>query len=285
MTQSMKILITGGNGMVARAAKRIFESLGDEVVSVTKEELDISNRSDVCNLLASVRPDAVVNCAAYTNVDGCESNEEICFAVNSIGVENLAIESRSIGAKFVTISTDYVFDGTSNGFYIEEDVPNPIGVYGKSKLDGESRAIAANEKSIIVRSGWIYGSGGTNFLSIVPERLLRGEPVTAISDSYGTPTFADDLCRSIRTLIAVDASGVFHVSNSGEGTSYHGFAQEVAHNLGIPSDLVTAISEKQVSRPAQRPMSSKLASVRLKDVGLDAPRDWRIALRECLSVK
>jgi dTDP-4-dehydrorhamnose reductase len=200
-------------------------------------------------------------------------------------VENLAIESRSIGAKFVTISTDYVFDGTSNGFYIEEDVPNPISVYGKSKLDGESRAIAANEKSIIVRSGWIYGSGGTNFLSIVPERLLRGEPVTAISDSCGTPTFADDLCRSIRTLIAVDASGVFHVSNSGEGTSYHGFAQEVAHNLGIPSDLVTAISEKQVSRPAQRPMSSKLASVRLKDVGLDAPRDWRIALRECLSVK
>jgi dTDP-4-dehydrorhamnose reductase len=281
----MKILITGGNGMVARAAKRIFESLGDEVVSVTKEELDISNRGDVCNLLASVRPDAVVNCAAYTNVDGCESNKDICFAVNSFGVENLAIESRYIGAKFVTISTDYVFDGTSNGFYTEEDVPNPISVYGKSKFDGEMRAIVANEKSIVVRAGWIYGHGGTNFLSVVAEKIAKGDSVTAISDSFGTPTLADDLCRTMRALLDTDATGIFHIANSGEGTSYHGFAVEVANSLGSSSETISEISDGQLSRPAPRPVSSKLRSIRLKNFDIGPLRDWKEALAEFLQGK
>jgi len=281
----MKILITGGNGMVARAAKRIFESLGDEVVSISKEQLDIGNLSDVNSGLESISPDAVFNCAAYTNVDGCESDSGLCFQVNAVGVENLASASRRIGAKFVTISTDYVFDGGSPDFYTEEDTPNPISVYGKSKLEGERRALSVNQSSVVVRSGWIYGHGGTNFLSVVADKLSSGQSVTAISDSYGTPTFADDLCSSIRSLMDADASGIFHISNSGDGTSYHGFAVEVADALGLSSDLVAAISEKQLSRPAPRPVSSKLASVRLKDFGLKPPRDWRIALRDYLSVK
>ena len=281
----MKILITGGNGMVARAAKRIFESRGDEVVSVTKEDLDISSRDDVRSLMISVRPDAVVNCAAYTNVDGCESNEELCFAVNATGVENLAIESREIGARFVTISTDYVFDGASSDFYTEDDAPNPISVYGKSKLGGERRALAANDESIIVRSGWIYGHGGTNFLSVVAEKISRGESVTAISDSFGTPTFADDLCNAIRDILDSDARGIFHIANSGDGTSYHGFAAQVAEALRGSSESVSEISEKQLSRPAPRPHSSKLKSIRLSDFGIGAPRDWREALGEYLNSK
>lgn len=281
----MKILITGGNGMVARAAKRIFEFRGDEVVSVTKEDLDISSREDVRSVMNSVRPDAVVNCAAYTNVDGCESNEEICFAVNSIGVENLAIESREIGARFVTISTDYVFDGKSSGFYTEDDDPNPISIYGKSKLEGERRALASNDESIIVRSGWIYGHGGTNFLSVVAEKISRGESVPAISDSFGTPTFADDLCNTIRDLLGCDARGIFHIANSGDGTSYHGFAVEIAKNLHRSPESVSEVSEKQLSRPAPRPHSSKLKSKRLSDFGIVAPRDWKEALREYLNSK
>jgi len=281
----MKILITGGNGMVARAAKRIFESRGDEVVSVTREDLDISSRDYVRSLMNSVRPDAVVNCAAYTNVDGCESNEELCFAVNATGVENLAIESREIGARFVTISTDYVFDGASSDFYTEYDAPNPISVYGKSKLEGERRALTANDESIIVRSGWIYGHGGTNFLSVVAEKISRGESVTAISDSFGTPTFADDLCRVIRSLLDAKVTGIFHVANEGEGTSYHGFAVEVAKALRVSTDLISEISEKQLSRPAPRPSSSKLRSIRLSKNHFDNPRDWKEALGEFIDSK
>jgi dTDP-4-dehydrorhamnose reductase len=281
----MKILITGGNGMVARAAKRIFQAAGDEVISFSKEDLDISDAEAVNQALSSVKPDAVMNCAAYTNVDGCESNEALCFAVNSTGVGNLASASKRVGARFATISTDYVFDGGSFDFYTENDFPNPISVYGKSKLEGERRALEANEESIIVRSGWIYGQGGTNFLSIIADKLLQGDSITAISDSFGTPTFADDLCRAIRSLLDANATGIFHVANEGEGTSYHGFAVEVAKALKVPTDLVSEISEKQLSRPAPRPTSSKLRSARLSEIDIEPLSDWKEALAGFLNSK
>ena len=271
--------------MVARAAKRIFEALGDEVHSLNKVQLNIADRDAVRGVLTTLRPDAVVNCAAFTNVDLCESESELCFSVNAIGVGNLAAESEGIGAKFVTISTDYVFDGEKVGFYTETDTPNPISVYGKSKLEGERLAQLANSKSIIVRSGWIYGHGGTNFLSVIVDKLVAGDKVTAISDSYGTATFSDDLVRTIHSLLDRDSTGVFHIANEGEGTSYHGFAVEVANQLGISADVIGEISEKALSRPAPRPRMSRLKSVRLKEFGIESPRNWRSALADYISAK
>ena len=167
----MKILITGANGMVAKAAIDYCRSIGDEVTALTRQEFDIANTAEVEGLLTRQNPAAVINCAAYTDVDGAETNQEICYRANALGVENLALASKKVNCAFVTISTDFVFDGTKNDFYNQRDTPNPQSVYAKSKLEGEIRARNSYARSIIVRSGWIYGSGGTNFLSVMPKLL------------------------------------------------------------------------------------------------------------------
>jgi dTDP-4-dehydrorhamnose reductase len=158
----MKILITGANGMVARAAVEYCRSIGDETVALTRQELDIADREAVLKTFEREKFEAVLNCAAYTDVDGAEANIDKCYAANAEGVENLALASKQIGCAFVTISTDYVFDGAKRDFYTQKDTPCPQGVYAKSKLEGEIRARNAYARSIIVRSGWIYGAGGAN---------------------------------------------------------------------------------------------------------------------------
>lgn len=275
----MKIIITGANGMVAGAAIKHCLSIGDTVFPMTRQRLDIANKTAVLTILEEIRPDAVLNCAAYTDVDGAESKPEAAYAANSTGVENLAIGCRETGAVFVTISTDYVFDGANAGFYTEEDEPNPQSVYARSKLEGEQRAAAAYEMSIIVRSGWIFGHGGTNFLSVMGKLLSEGKTVKAISDSYGTPTYAGDLARRLRELAGMDASGIYHVTNSGEGTSYFGFAEKVCEIGGFDRGLLEAVSFADLKRPAPRPTSSKLGSVR----GLDSLPGWEDGLRRHLA--
>jgi dTDP-4-dehydrorhamnose reductase len=274
----MKILITGANGMVASAAVRHCLSIGDTVFPMTRQRLDISDRTAVLTILEEITPDAVLNCAAYTKVDGAESEREKAYAANSTGVENLAMACREVGSAFVTISTDYVFDGARTGFYTEEDAPNPRSVYAKSKLEGEQRAGAANEKAIIVRTGWIFGHGGTNFLSVMGRMMAEGKTVKAIHDSYGMPTYATDLAARLRDLAGMDASGVFHVTNSGEGTSYFGFAEKVCEIGGYDKGFLEAVSFDDLRRPAPRPTNSKMASVR----GLNALPHWEDALRQYL---
>jgi dTDP-4-dehydrorhamnose reductase len=281
----MKVLITGANGMVARAAVEHCRSLGDEVVGVTRQELDIADRDVVFRSLDTIRPKLVLNCAAYTDVDGAETNVDVSYAANSTGPENLAAATKEFESIFVTISTDYVFDGENDGFYTEDDKPNPQGVYAKSKLEGEVRAAAANPESIIVRSGWIYGHHGTNFLSVMHKLLSGGKKITAISDSFGTPTYAGDLVVRLRELAELKTSGVFHATNSGPGTSYLEFAKTVAEIGGYDPDLVGAVSKDSLQRPAPRPTSSKLACVRSEALGLSPVRDWREALMDFLSGK
>jgi dTDP-4-dehydrorhamnose reductase len=276
----MKVLITGANGMVARAAVRHCLAIGDTVFPMTRQRLDIADRTAVLTILEEIRPDAVLNCAAYTNVDGAETNEEEAYAANCFGPENLAIGCREVGSRFVTISTDYVFDGTKPGFYTEEDAPNPQGVYGKSKLEGERRAAAVNDMSIIVRSGWIYGHGGTNFLSIMGKLLAEGKTLKAIANSYGTPTYARDLAVRLRDLAGLDASGIYHVTNAGEGTSYYGFAEKVREIGGYDKRLLEKVSFADLKRPAPRPVSSKLGSVRR----LDPLPDWEDAVKRYLEI-
>ena len=280
----MKVLITGANGMVARAAAEHCRRIGDEVFALTREELNIADTDAVYDWLRSQRPDAVLNCAAYTDVDGAEVNPEASRLANTIGVENLAASSKSVGARFVTISTDYVFDGENRGFYTEDDAPNPRGVYAVTKYDGEVAAARANPASAIVRSGWIYGHGGTNFLSVMHSLLGQGKGIKAIGDAYGTPTFANDLARRLRELAGTEASGLFHVTNSGDGTSYFKFAEKICQIGGYDKELIERVSNDDLKRPAPRPVSSKLASVRMKDVGLDLLRDWKSALEDFLSL-
>src|SRR5215203_1085999 len=223
----MKILITGANGMVARAAIEHCRQFGDKVVALTRQQLDIADGRAVSKCFGSHTPDAVINCAAFTDVDGAEAKPDAARSANTIGVRNLAEASKETGSRFVTISTDYVFDGEKPGFYTENDPPNPRGVYAETKYEGELAATEANPDSVIVRSGWIYGNGGTNFLSVMHRLLGEEKNIKAIEDAYGTPTFANDLAKRLRELAGQNVSGIFHVTNAGSGTSYLGFAEKV----------------------------------------------------------
>lgn len=281
----MKIIITGANGMVARAAIDHCGSIGDEVFGLTRQELDIADRDAVLKILAEIKPDAVLNCAAFTDVDGAESAETSCYAANSDGVEHLAVACSKAGSAFVTISTDYVFDGANTGAYTQRDTPDPQGVYARSKLEGEIRARNAYARSIIVRSGWIYGQGGTNFLSVMHNLLADGRPIRAISDAYGTPTYAVDLARRLRELVDLDMPCVFHVTNSGAGTSYLGFAEAVCKAGGFDRRLLQSVSKDDLKRPAPRPASSKLACIFSERFGLNPLPDWTDSLARFLETE
>ena len=279
----MKILITGANGMVARATIAHCKKIGDEVSTLTRQELNIADAEAVYSWFETLRPDAVLNCAAYTDVDGAETNPEASRLANTVGVENLAAASKFFGSRFVTISTDYVFDGENPGFYTEESAPNPRGVYAITKYEGEVAAAQANPESVIVRSGWIYGHGGTNFLSVMHSLLGQGKRIKAIGDAYGTPTFANDLAARLRELAQTNASGLVHVTNSGDGTSYYEFAKKICETGGYDTELIEQVSNDDLKRPAPRPVSSKLASVRMDELGLDPLPEWKSALAEFLS--
>ena len=270
--------------MVAQAAANYCRSIGDEVFALTRQELDISDFEAVSEIFESEKFDAVLNCAAYTDVDGAEVNEKICYKVNAEGVGNLALAAKEIDAAFVAISTDYVFDGAKTGFYTQRDTPNPLdSVYSKSKLAGEILARNAYARSIIVRSGWIYGWGGTNFLSVMDRLLRDGKKIKAISDSYGTPTFANDLAKRLRELAELDLPAIYHATNSGEGTSYKGFAEKICEIKGFDKNLVEGVSSDTLKRPAERPQSSKLKCLFSEKFGLAPLQNWEDALAEFLS--
>jgi len=277
----MKVLITGAGGMVGRLLAGHCRALGDEVEAFDHAGLDITDERAVRETFARLKPDAAVNCAAWTEVDACELDPQRAFLVNSQGVESLATASRLAGACFVTVSTDYVFDGRrENYFYTQRDDPHPLSAYGASKLEGERRAQAASARTVVVRSGWIFGPGGRNFLATALERARRGERLRAISDSYGTPTYAVDLAARLRELAELDLPGVFHVVNSGEGASYEGFARAAAEAAGVAGAEIESVPTDSLKRPAPRPRNSRLRCLLSEAIGLAPLRDWREALAE-----
>ena len=278
----MKVLITGANGMVARAAARYCLSIGDDVHALTRTEMDIADMLSVRSVVGEIRPDAIINCAAYTNVDGAETEPQAAYVANVLGVENLAHASCEIDSSFVTISTDYVFDGAKSGFYTQRDTPKPRGVYAVTKRQGEIAAMQANGRSVIVRTGWIYGEGGTNFLSVMHKLLSEGKSIKAINDSYGTPTFASDLARRLRELAELDMPAIFHVTNSGAGTSFAGFAEKVCEIGGHDRSLIEQVLMADLQRPAPRPVNSRIACLFSEKFGLGPMPEWEDGLRRFL---
>ncbi len=266
--------------MVGRALCEFCEASGDTIFAYAHAQLDIANAEGVWRAVSNDKPDAVINCAAWTNVDGCESDVERAFAVNARGPENLARASRDFNAAFVTISTDYVFDGTKEGFYTQDDAPNPQSVYGRAKLEGERLSLMAYDRAIVVRTGYIFGRGGTNFLSTVVERARRGEKLKAITDTYGTPTSATDLAERLRQLAELKVPGVYHVANSGPGVTFEEFTRKVVALIGNSEAVVEPISSETLNRPAPRPRNSRLRCLRSEKLGLPPLRDWEAALEE-----
>jgi dTDP-4-dehydrorhamnose reductase len=275
----LRILVTGAHGLVGSSLARYCETIGDQVFAHSRQSLDITDRDLVIKTISEQKPEAVINCAAWTDVDGCEFDSERAFSINAEGPENLAIACQESDAAFLTISTDYVFDGTRQGFYTQLDQTNPISVYGLSKLAGEQRARAANPQTVVARTGFIFGEGGRNFLSTVVARARRGEPLRAIKDARGTPTFADDLAARLRELATRGVADVFHVVNSGAGASYEDFTRLALRMAGIDDVNVEPVREASLNRPAPRPANSCLRCLISESVGLPPMPDWQEALR------
>jgi len=274
----LKILITGANGLVGRALVEHCASSGDEVFGYDHKALDIADAGAVESVIATQRPDAVINCAAWTDVDGCETNPTKAEQVNSLGPENLAHAARNAGALLITISTDYVFDGKKDGFYTQRDQPRPISVYGRYKLEGERRAQSANARTIVVRTGYIFGPGGKNFLSNIVAFARRGQKMKAIRDYWGTPTYGRDLAVRLRELAALDLPGIYHVVSSGEGASFETFSIEALRLAGLNGDLLEVIDGDSLGRPAPRPRNSRLKCLLSEAVGLPPLPSWQDGL-------
>jgi dTDP-4-dehydrorhamnose reductase len=265
--------------MVGRTVVEHCLAHGDEVLAHNRQSLDISDEAAIEATFRRDVPEAVINCAAWTDVDGCESDPHRAFEVNAGGVEKLASGSRHCRARFLTISTDFVFDGTKDGFYTQRDDPNPLSIYGQCKLQGERAAQLAYARTIVVRTGWIFGSGGRNFLSTIIERARRNEHLKAISDAYGTPTYASDLAARLRDLARLDLPGVYHVVNSGAGASYEEFAQAALTAADCYPAKLEVVSMNTLSRPAPRPRNSRLRCLLSEAIGLPTLPDWETSLK------
>ena len=279
----MKILITGATGLVGRALVEHCLAGGDEVLSYDHRSLDIADAQAVERAIEQQRPDAVINCAAWTDVDGCETNAEKARQVNSLGPENLARASRKADAVLITISTDYVFDGRKEGFYTQRDQPVPISVYGRFKLEGERRAQEEHARTIVVRTGYIFGPHGKNFLSNVIVRAARGEKLKAIHDYWGTPTYGRDLAMRLRELAVLDLPGVYHVVNSGAGASFETFTLEAFRLAGFSADMLEVVAGDSLGRPAPRPRNSRLKCLMSEAVGLSPLPLWEESLAHFVS--
>ena len=274
----MKVLITGAKGMLGQDMVAEFQRRDYEVHAADHKALDITDIHAVRKVIEALRPDVVVNCAAYTNVDKAESEPEVAMRVNGLGPRNLALACEATGAVLLHISTDYVFDGQKDGPYEIWDTPNPINVYGKSKLWGENYVRSLMHRYFIVRTSWLFGKGGRNFVTTMLELAKRGEPIRVVNDQRGCPTYTVDLARACAELVESGCFGIYHVTNQG-ATTWYEFAREIFMQSGL-NVRVEPIVTVQFSRPASRPQNSELGSYPLLEtVGYILPA-WQAAIQD-----
>jgi len=219
--------------------------------------MDIQKEEDTVFKIEKIRPDIVIHLAAYTDVDGCESNEEKAFVVNAEGTKHVALAASRCLAKMVYLSTDYVFDGNKKEPYLENDVPHPLNVYGRSKWEGEQHVQELVKNSLIVRTQWLYGRYGKNFVTSILRQATEKRVLSIVNDQMGSPTYSADLGKAIFTLIQFDVRGIFHVANSDLCTWYT-FGQAILKLSGMNKVKVIPISSKDLGRPAARPAYSVL---------------------------
>jgi dTDP-4-dehydrorhamnose reductase len=279
----MRVLVAGREGQVARALLARLPRDGHAVIALEPPELDLTDRASIARAMAAA-PDAVVNAAAYTAVDRAEEEPALAHAVNAVGAGWLAEAAAARGARFLHFSTDYVFDGTKGEPYAEADAPNPLGVYGATKLAGERAVMAAHPRATILRTAWVCSAGGANFLRTMLRLAREREELRVVADQQGAPTFAGDLADAVAQLILADAPGLFHLTGAPH-TSWHGFAAAIlaeAARRGHPRPRLTAIATRDYPTRAKRPADARLDCTRLaREHGIAAP-DWRGALGPCL---
>ena len=259
------IVITGPTGQLGTAFGRRLE--GREVRTITEAELDFRYLDEIPKALAEIGPSLVINCAAYTAVDAAEDDVDTARLVNATAVGALARACDDLGARFVTFSTDYVFDGTKAGGYVESDQTSPKSVYGVTKLEGEQLALENDRDALVVRTSWLLSGTHPNFASTMI-KLIRNGPVKVVDDQRGRPTLADDLARVTLDAIDREASGVLHLANEGV-TTWFGLAREIASIAGLDPERVTPCTTDEFPRPAPRPADSVLNSERVAGLGIE----------------
>ena len=260
----MRLLVTGAGGMLGQDVVRAAEADGDEVLALAHGDLDITDERAVAAALSDEHVDAVINCAAWTDVDGAESDPDGADAVNALGAENVANAADHVGARLVHVSTDYVFDGDRSpeeAAYVESDMPGPRSVYGASKLAGEEAVAAAGGSHAIVRASWLFGVGGSNFVATMLDLAADRDEVAVVDDQIGCPTATAHLAPALLALARdADAQGIFHVAGGGR-CSWHDLATETFRQAGIACRVLPC-STAEMPRPAPRPPFSALASER-----------------------
>jgi len=272
----MKILIMGHKGMLGSDLfLRLFAF--HDVTGRDIEDFDIASSEACKKVISETEPDVVINAAAYTDVDGCESNREKCFSVNAEGVKNIALSCRERGIKIVHFSTDYVFDGKKQTPYLEDDTCNPVNVYGQSKLAGEQHLEQFSDNFLLIRSAWLYGKNGKNFVKTIVEKARTEKYLEVVDDQVGSPTFTWDLAGAVQLLIEGQYTGTFHITNRGN-CSWYEFAQKILKFAGMTGVTVKPIKSDKLARPAKRPHYSVLNCRKFSQSTVKTMRYWQVAV-------
>lgn len=277
----MKILVAGAKGVLGSALVEAGERAGFEVIPLSREALDITEARRVEAATIRIRPDAVVNCAAFTDVDGAQHRPQEALRVNRDGARNLAMAAVGVGARTVQISTDYVFDGRKGRPYLPTDQPAPLNLYGITKLAGEVAVREVDPRALVVRTSWVFGDGGGGFVAWAVQALSQeGPPLRVVADERSRPTFAPDLSEGLLTLLREGVTGCFHLANSGDCTRLE-LAQEIRSTLNSRRTLLSVTAEA-FGAPARRPAYSVLDLSQAEAVlGRPLP-PWRESLRRYL---
>jgi len=280
-----RILVIGAKGMLGRDLMKELQLSfpGDEVLGWDIDEIDIRREQETVTKIERVRPAIAINLAGYTDVDGCESNEQEAFAANADGMRHVALGVRRCGAKVIYLSTDYVFDGEKGAPYLEDDPPNPLNIYGRSKWKGEQSVLKLAGDGLIIRTQWLYGRYGRNFVTGILRQAKEKKVLSIVNDQIGSPTYTVDLSRAISLLIRKKASGIFHVTNS-DFCSWYDFGQAILRLSGVEEVEVLSISSRELDRKAARPSYSVFSTEKFKqEIGIKL-RPWSEALKDFLSL-
>jgi dTDP-4-dehydrorhamnose reductase len=274
----VKILITGAGGQLGHDLIRVLSPL-HETIPLSRKQLDVTDELAVKQQIAAQHPDAVIHAAAFTGVDLAETLLDTAYAINSTGTRNVALAAQKAAAKLIYISTDYVFDGTKAGSYTELDRTNPLSVYGNSKLHGEKFVEMICQQYFIVRTSWLYGKHGDNFVTKVLALAERQSLLTMVSDQIGSPTYTLDLARFVGELVETDKFGLYHASNQGCCTRYE-FAQAILQAVNRRDVKLEPVSASAFSLLAPRPDNSAFDDLAIRQNGLSRMRDWKSGLHD-----
>ena len=278
----MKVLVTGVKGQLGYDVVKDLEKRGHQPIGVDRDEMDLMDNEAIRTFIMNLKPEAIIHCAAYTAVDKAEEEVETCYQINAEAVKVISECAKELDVKLIYISTDYVFDGTKEGEYVETDLPNPINVYGASKLKGEQYVQTLLEKYYIVRISWVFGVNGNNFIKSMRRLGSERDELNIINDQVGSPTYTADLAPLLVDMMETDKYGIYHATNE-ETCSWYEFANEIFKQSGIEVKT-NPITTDQYPTAAKRPMNSRMSKAKLKANGFNLLPTWQEALAHYLKL-